>query len=69
MKQLDFGEWIVSSPYGEVARNLLTRHNVVRKESSAWRLFVGHVFKLFIYKTQTAIFSFMQCKVLIIDVS
>jgi hypothetical protein len=59
----------VSTPYGEVARNFLTRRNGVRKESSAWRLFVGHVFKLFIYKTQTAIFSFMQCKMHIIDVS
>ena len=25
----------------------------MRKKSSAWRLFVGHVFKLLIYKTQT----------------
>jgi len=41
----------------------------VKKKSAAWRLFVGHVSKLLLYKTETVIVSFMQCKMLVIDVS
>ena len=43
-------------------------HNHVRKNSSPWRLFVGRVC-LYRKHKQTAIISFMQCEMLIIDVS
>ena len=46
-----------------------SRNNGVRKKSSAWRLFGGRIIKLLIYKTKTAIVSFMQCRMLIIHVS
>jgi len=44
-------------------------HNGVRKESSAWR-FLLVVFLNCIYRKlkQTAIFSFMECRILTIDV-
>ena len=48
-------------------------HNRVRKKGSQWRLFVSHVFKLFIYKTQTnkqtAAISSIHCEILTVDVS
>jgi len=38
---------------GEEFLDYWNSHNHVRKKSSAWRLLVIHVFKLFMYKTQT----------------
>ena len=44
-------------------------HILVRKKGSAWRLFDGPVLKNSLYRKckQTAVISFMQCKILIID--
>ena len=43
-------------------------HSRVGKKGSQWRLIVSHVFKLFIYKAQTAAISSVQCEMLTIDV-
>jgi len=55
---------------GEGFLDQWSSNNGVRKESSAWRLFVGCVLNCLYRKLkQAAIFSFMQCKILTIDVS
>jgi hypothetical protein len=56
---------------GEEFRDCWSRNNGVSKEGSVWRLFIGYVFKKCLYRKckQTATVSFMQCKMLTIDVS
>ena len=43
-------------------------HSRVRKKGSEWR-FVSHIFKLYIYKAQTAGISSVQCEMLTVNVS
>ena len=59
----------LGSSQGSEIRDYWNSHNRVRKKGSEWRLFVSHVFKLCIYKAQTAAVSSVQCKMLTIDVS
>ena len=59
----------LGSAQGSEMPDYWNSHNRVRKKDSEWRLFVSHVFKLCIYKDQTAAISSMQCKMLAIDVS
>jgi hypothetical protein len=54
---------------GDKFLDYLSSHNRVRKKSSPWRLLVIHVFKLYRKPKPTAIISFMQCEMLIINVS
>ena len=59
----------LGSSQGSEMPDYWNSHNRVMKKGSEWRLFVSHVFKLCIYKAQTGAISFMQCKMLTIDVS
>ena len=59
----------LGSSQGSEMPDYWNSHNGVRKKGSEWRLFVNHVFKLCTCKAQTAATSFMECKLLAIDVS
>ena len=59
----------LGSSQGSEIPDYWNSHNCVRKKGSEWRLFVSHVFKLFIYKVQTAAISSVQCEMHAIDVS
>ena len=59
---------LVSSQCSEIP-DCWDSHSRVRKKGSEWGLFARHVFKLFIYKAQTAAISSVQCEMLTVDVS